>query len=238
QHRINLIKSLGVDDVCVIPFTKKFSRLKPEGFVKTYLIKRLGVREVFVGDDFRFGENRTGDVALFQEMGHRFGFKVHHIDTIKKTRQKISSSWLRESILKGKLYQASRLLGRRVSVSGKVIKGKGLGKRLGFPTANVQIDSGILPANGVYIVQVLLKNRKLWGISNIGLRPSVMSDQSSVLLEVHLLDFSEKIYREKLNIEFVKRIRDEKKFPSLQSLVAQISKDEKSARRYIKSSKT
>lgn len=235
SRRTELIKSLGVDHVWVISFTKKFSQLQPQKFVQEYLIKRLGVKEVFVGDDFRFGENRTGDVILFEEMGKRFGFKVRHIHTIKKTRHKISSSWLRELIIKGKLQPASRLLGRGVSVSGKIIKGKGLGRNLGFPTANVDVDSGILPAKGVYIVQVFLGRRKLWGICNIGLRPSVSSGQQSVLLEVHLLDFNENVYEKPLVVEFVKRIRDEKKFPSIPSLVSQIKKDEKSARQYIQS---
>lgn len=233
RRRIDLIKSLGVDKVWVIEFTKKFARLSPKEFVQEYLIKRLGVKEVFVGDDFRFGENRTGDVVLFEEMGKKFSFKVHHVHTIKKIHHKISSSWLRELILTGKLKQASRLLGRLVSVSGKVIQGRQLGKILGFPTANLQIEGGILPPNGAYIVQVFMGSRKWWGISNIGFRPSVSSLKQQPLLEVHLLDFHRNIYQKELIVEFLKKIRNEKKFPSVDRLVSQIKKDEKSARRYL-----
>jgi|CXWL01.1.fsa_nt_gi riboflavin kinase/FMN adenylyltransferase len=237
SQRIELIKALGVDIVLVIKFTQKFARLKPEEFVKKYLVKRLGVKEVFVGDDFRFGENRSGNVNLFEEMGVKYGFLVNHMNTIKKTAGKISSTWLRDLIEKGRLSDAHSMLGRNVSVEGKVIRGSGRGKRLGFPTANIKLNSGILPPRGVYIVRVQFNGCVLNGISNIGCRPSFTHKNLDIHFEVHIFDFQKNIYSQSLSVEFLKKIRNEKKFPSLNQLAAQIRSDETTARRFLRSQK-
>ena len=231
--RVKLLESLGVDLLLVIKFTKQFSRLKPEEFVKKYLVASLGVKEVFVGDDFRFGENRTGDVELFGSMGQRYGFVVRHIDPVKKTKNKISSSWLRQLIIQGKLREAAAMLGRNVSVAGDVIKGRGLGKKFGFPTANINVTSGILPSNGVYFVRACLAGRSLSGVCNIGSRPTVSSAPGKVSLEVHILNFNEKIYKKELTIEFLHRVRNEKKFSSVDLLVSQIRADVRRAYQYF-----
>ncbi len=234
-HRLKLIEELGVDIVLVIKFTKKFARLKPEEFVKKYLVGCLGVREVFVGDDFRFGENRTGDVDLFTQMGVRYGFKVNHMHPIKKTSDKISSSRLRELIGSGRLKEAVSMLGRNVSILGKVVRGDGRGKTLGYPTANIKFDCDVLPPHGVYVVGVNLKGRRFRGVANIGCRPSFEGKNSDVKLEVHIFDFKKNIYGCEITIEFLKKIRDEKKFSSMEQLTRQIRHDEQVARRYFQS---
>ena len=234
-QRIELMKALGVDIVLVIKFTEKFAHLKPEEFVRKYLVKRLGVKEVFVGDDFRFGENRSGDVDLFAQMGARYGFLVNHMNPIGKTAGKISSSSLRDLITNGRLRDVSAMLGRNVSVVGRVIRGSGRGRRLGFPTANIKVNSGILPPQGVYVVRVQINGRMLNGISNIGYRPSFDDKSSDINFEVHILDFKKNIYSQSLTIEFLKKIRDEKKFSSLDQLISQIRSDEKTARKFFQS---
>ena len=234
-QRLELIKVLGVDSILVIKFTKKFAHLHPEDFVQKYLVERLGVREVFVGDDFRFGENRSGDVDLFEQMGLKYGFMVNHLHPIKKFADKISSSSLRELIGQGHLREAASMLGRKVAVMGKVIHGNGRGKKIGFPTANIKVDSGVLPSQGVYIVHVNLNGRRLKGMANIGHRPSFVSKDLKMHFEIHILKFQENIYGHNLTVEFLKRIRNEQKFSSVEHLVSQIRADEKFARKYFHS---
>lgn len=233
SQRIELIKALGVDFVLVIKFTTRFARLKPEEFIRKYLVKRLGVKEVFVGDDFRFGENRSGDIGLFEDMGVKYGFHVRHINPIKKSAGKISSSQLRDLIARGQLRSAASMLGRNITVQGKVVHGARRGRSLGFPTANIKIESGILPARGVYVVRVLLNGQTWRAVSNIGFRPSFDKDYSQMHCEVHILDFQKNIYAKNLTVEFLKKIRDEKKFPSLERLVYQIQSDVNAARKFF-----
>ena len=234
-QRLELIKALGVDIVLVIKFTQKFAHLRPEDFVRKYLVKSLGVREVFVGDDFRFGENRSGDVDCFEQMGLKYGFMVKHLRPIKKIADKISSSSLRALIGNGRLREAVSMLGRNVSVMGKVIHGSGRGKKLGYPTANIKVDSGILPAQGVYVVRVNLNGCVFNGMANIGHRPSFVSKNSNLHIEIHILNFQENIYGHSLTVEFLKKIRKEQKFFSIDHLILQIRSDEKFARQYFRS---
>lgn len=234
-HRLKLMEELGVDIILVIKFTKSFAHFKPEEFVKKYLVERLGVREVFVGDDFRFGENRAGNVDLFTQIGVRYGFKVNHMNPVKKTSDKISSSWLRELIGSGCLKEAVSLLGRNVTILGKVVHGDGRGKTLGYPTANIKFDCDVLPPRGVYIVGVDLQGQRFRGVANIGCRPSFKRKDLNVKLEVHIFDFKNNIYSREITVEFLKKIRDEKKFSSMDHLARQIRYDEKAARRYFQS---
>ena len=233
-HRLKIMEDLGVDAVRVIRFTKQFAHLKPEQFVKDYLVDQFGVRDVFVGDDFRFGENRTGDVDFFTSMGEKYGFRVHHLLPVKKTKGKISSTSLRELIRSGSLKVAASLLGRRVSVLGSVVEGDGRGKKLGYPTANIKFDCDVLPPKGVYIVYLLLDGKRYPALANIGVRPSFKSRKEGLSIEVHVLNFHKDIYHQQVMVEFLKKIRDEQKFPSADELVAQIKKDERSARLYFR----
>ncbi len=232
-HRMKLIEDLGVDKALLIRFTKRFAHLKPEQFVRDYLVRQLGVKEVFVGDDFRFGENRTGDVDIFTAMGKKYGFKVNHLHPLKKTQEKISSSSLREFIGAGRLNEAASMLGRRVSVLGKVIRGDGRGKSLGFPTANIRFDCDVLPPSGVYMVFAYWKGKRYPALANIGYRPS-FKDQKDLSLEIYILDFNKNLYGQNVTVEFLKKVRNEQKFSSPQELIGQIRKDEQKARRHFK----
>ena len=234
RHRLQLIEELGVDVCLVVHFTKRFSALSPEAFVQQYLVSRLGVTEVFVGDDFRFGQNRSGGLELFIEIAQRYNFHVNVIDEVYLGRRAIHSRCLRELIACGKLSQAEKLLGRRCSILGTVIKGDGRGKSLGFATANIQFESDIIPPLGVYIVEVLLENKSYQGIANIGRRPSFHQKNQRVHLEVHILNFKKNIYGKEVIVEFIKKIRNEKKFSSPPELVRQIKRDEQSAQKYFK----
>jgi riboflavin kinase/FMN adenylyltransferase len=234
-HRLKLMEGLGVDMVLVIRFTKKFAHLKPEQFVKGYLVDRFGAQEVFVGDDFRFGQNRTGDVDIFSAMGKKYGFKVNHLHPVKKTREKISSTQLREFIREGRLKEAESMLGRGVAILGKVVKGDGRGKSLGFPTANIQFDCDVLPPRGVYLVFLHLGRRRYPALANIGYRPSFHHQNGRMNLEAYILDFNKNIYGKEVIVEFAKKIRDEQKFPSPDALILQIRRDEKLARQYFRS---
>jgi riboflavin kinase / FMN adenylyltransferase len=235
-HRLKIIEELGVDIVMVIRFTKKFAHQKPEQFVKDYLVGQLGVKEVFVGDDFRFGENRAGDVDFFSSMGKKYGFKVNHLHPVKRTKEKISSTSLRELIRAGRLDEAASMLGRRVALLGKVVRGDGRGKKLGYPTANIKFDCDVLPPKGVYMVELLFEGKRYSALANIGIRPSFKSREEGLSLEVHVLDFHKNIYNREVIVEFLKKIRDEQKFSSPDALVAQIRKDEQKARAYFKGS--
>jgi riboflavin kinase/FMN adenylyltransferase len=168
---------------------------------------------------------------LFQRLASQYGYEMHVVSAFKQDRGTVSSTRIRKLIGEGKLNEASRLLGREVSVSGAVVKGSRRGKRLGYPTANIAYESDILPPKGVYLVRARLGEKKYPAIANIGTRPSFEKQISKLHLEVHILDFSRNIYGQHLEVEFLKKIRNEKKFSSPQGLIRQIQKDEAFARR-------
>ncbi len=233
-RRFSLLSDLGVAACLVVPFNRTFAGIQPEKFIKDILVKKLGVQAVFVGDDFRFGKDRSGDIALFQKLGPPYGYETHAVSALKQGRAVISSTRIRRLVGTGKLNEAAQLFGRSVSVSGVVVKGSKRGKSLGFPTANIAYEADILPPKGVYVVRVLLGTKSYPAIANIGTRPSFEKQISKLHLEVHVLDFSRNIYGKRLEVEFLKKIRNEKKFPSPQDLIQQIQKDESSARKYFK----
>ena len=250
QERFRLLKCLGVDLCLVVRFDRSFAGIQSRKFIKDILVKKLGVKAVFVGDDFRFGKGRSGDIALFQRLCSQYGYEMHAVPALKQGRRIISSTRIRELIGEGKLNEASRLLGRRVSISGDVVKGSERGKSLGVPTANIAYEADgfpppqrgglgrgdffVLPPKGVYVVRVLLGTKFYPAIANIGTRPSFEKQISKLHLEVHILDFSKNIYGKHLKVEFLKKIRNEKKFSSPQALIRQIQKDEAFARKYFK----
>jgi riboflavin kinase / FMN adenylyltransferase len=233
QDRFRLMDDLGVAACLVIPFDRSFAGIQPEKFIKDILVKKLGVKAVFVGDDFRFGKDRSGDTALFQRLGPQYGYEMHAVSGLKQGGDVISSTRIRQLVGAGKLKEAARLLGRGVSVSGAVVKGSKRGKGLGFPTANIAYEADILPPQGVYVVKVLLGKKEYPGMANIGTRPSFEKQVSKLHLEVHILDFSKNIYGKRLEVEFLKKIRNEKKFPGPQALIRQIQKDESFTRKFF-----
>jgi len=226
SHRLKLIEHLDVAACVVVRFTKKFSQLSPQQFVKRYLMDSIQPKEVFVGDDFRFGQNRQGTLELFEAAGRQYGFKVNAISSVQGGDKKIGSSRIRQLILNGKLRLAARFLGRDVSVMGKVVRGDGRGKLLGYPTANIRPDNEVIPPVGVYAVRVLIDDKKMKGMANVGHCPSFKKEVEAVNIETHIFDFSESLYDKDIIIEFIKKIRSEKKFSSENKFIAQLKRDE------------
>ncbi len=248
QYRLALLQELGVDAVLVIRFNKRFARIDPHYFIKKILVQRLHVQSIFVGEDFRFGRNRSADVTLFEQLAQGYGYRMHAVKALKQGGKVISSSRLRRLIPQGQLSEAQKLLGRPVSILGHVVHGSARGELLGYPTANVHYESALLPPQGVYAVRVVWKNKTLYGMANLGIRPSFKSRKPAspaglakggsggpkVHLEVHVFDFNVNLYGQEVLVEFLQRIRDEKAFPSKEDLICQIRQDEKTIRRLLK----
>lgn len=226
--RVRLIQELGAACI-VVPFTKQFSRLTPQAFIERYLVRYVQPREVFVGDDFRFGRDQSGTWDAFRSAGEAHGFKVNAVAVLKDGRRKIGSSAIRHLIREGKLGAARKLLGRNVSIMGRVVKGDGRGKRLGFPTANIHIDRELVPPVGVYAVKVRVKAKMFHGMANVGRRPSFRGLHGDVNVEAHLFGFQGALYHREIIVEFIQKIREERMFPSPEALIAQLQKDKKKA---------
>ncbi|MBP9854089.1 MAG: bifunctional riboflavin kinase/FAD synthetase [Candidatus Omnitrophica bacterium] len=224
-HRLQLIESLGVDVCIVVRFTKSFAQLSPENFIQRYLVDHIRPEEILVGEEFRFGRNREGTIETFQQAGAKLGFTADPMKSVKGLNGKIGSSAIRKLIAAGNISEAAQYLGRFVSLLGKVIKGDGRGKKIGFPTANIMLDDEVLPPLGVYVVLVKLDHQTFKGMANVGHRPSFKDQGSPITLEVHIFDFDKNIYGKNILIEFVEKIREEKKFPNVDSLTSQLSKD-------------
>lgn len=233
DDRFRRLSGLGVAACLVVRFNRSFAGIRPEKFIKDILVKKLGARAIFVGEDFRFGKDREGNAALFQKLAPVYGYEMHAVAGLKQGGAVISSTRVRQLIAAGKLSGARRLLGRGVSVSGAVVKGARRGRSLGFPTANIAYETDILPPQGVYVVKVLMGKKEYPGMANIGTRPSFETQVSKMHVEVHILDFSKDIYGKHVEVEFLKKIRNEKKFSNPQQLIAQIRKDESFARKYF-----
>jgi len=223
EHRLRLIGELGLDVSVVINFNKAFSRLSPQDFVKDILVKRLGVHYVYTGSNYRFGKHASGDFRLLDKLSGTCHFKAKAFNIIKKDRQPVSSTYIRKLILKGELNSAERLLSKPVSILGTVVKGDSLAARLGFPTANINPHHEILPPSGIYAVKVILDNKEYNGICYIGTRPTLGKREKRV--EAHIFNFKKDIYGKYIEIQFVKKIRKDKKFATKEALALQIKKD-------------
>jgi riboflavin kinase/FMN adenylyltransferase len=225
-QRLRLIEQLGVAACVVVRFTRKFSQLTPQQFIKRYLIGHIRPREIFVGDDFCFGKNRGGTVEYLKEAGREYGFKVNAVAPVRGGRKKVGSSRVRQLIAEGKLYVAKRFLGRDVSVVGRVVKGEGRGRTLGFPTANIYPQNKVLPPVGVYAARVVVGGEKFNGMANVGRRPTFKGTEGEdVNIEVHIFQFQKMLYGKEITVEFIKRVRQERVFSSKEKLVAQLKRD-------------
>jgi len=204
--------------------------MTPEDFLDKILLE-LNIKKLIIGDDFRFGANRKGDFQLLRNWGKENSIEVIKTETFKINGERVSSTRIREALTKNEFELASKLLGRSFTYSGKVVYGNQLGAQLGIPTANLWLPKNKLPISGVYIVKSFLGKKELRGIANMGIRPTIGGELP--VLEVHLLDFSENIYGQKLTVEFIKKVRDEKKFENLEALKVQIFKDISIAESYF-----
>jgi len=236
SHRLYLFKELGVSACIVVKFTKQFAKLTPRHFIKKYLTQCMKLKEVFVGDDFRFGQNRLGTLDLFKEEGAKYGFKVNNVHPILEKgskHHKVSSSHIRKLITTGRLKIVEKYLGRPFSILGTVVKGDQRGATIGYPTANIVPKNEVLPPLGVYAVRIYWKKKVYQGMANLGERPSFKRKNPFINVEVYIFDFKRSIYGEDITIEFVKKVRKEKKFASIDALKRQLSKDEKTIRNYF-----
>ena len=230
-QKSGLIGALGIRVGLWIPFTEKFACQKPLAFIRDVLKERIGIHELVVGYDFRFGHCRTGNAALLQQQAAPHDYEVTVIPPVKLGDIVVSSTTIRALLQEGRVEEAARLLGRDYVLSGSVVEGFQRGATLGFPTANVQSDQEIVPREGVYAVSVEWKGQRIPGVANVGHNPTFGNESLSV--EVHLLDFEENLYGVRLDVAFVSCIREERKFGSIDELKTQIASDVKVARRIL-----
>ncbi|MAT59599.1 MAG: riboflavin biosynthesis protein RibF [Ignavibacteriae bacterium] len=229
-----LFEELKIDNLFVINFTMEFAKISSDDFVKNYLIDKLNAKHVVIGYDHKFGKNRNGDKSTLKEFGIKYGFDVTCMDEFQSEGDTISSTVIRNLLQTGEVDTANSYLGRNYSFFGKVVEGAKRGREIGFPTANIEIDNPykLVPANGVYIVKASLDNQSLYGIMNIGIRPTFENENNKVI-EMHIFDFNKNIYGKEIKIEFIKRIRSEKKFNSKEELINQITKDKNFAEEFL-----
>lgn len=232
KKKIELIESLGTDAVCLTRFTPEFAKIEAREFVKDFLIDTLRTKVIVEGYDWRFGKGRQGNVELLREMGKKNGYEVEQLDGMIIDERVVSSTLIRELVLNGGLDRAAKYLGRRYSITGDIVEGSRLGREIGFPTANIEPHHEAIPPNGIYAVRVDVAGIHKPGTLNIGYRPTV-TEQRKRTVEVHIMDFYQDIYNEEIEVTFVERLRDEKKFPSLDALTDQIKKDVEKARKVL-----
>ena len=230
QEKVRKMKELGVELAFFLKFNNQLRSMTPINFLDKVLL-RLNIKKLIIGDDFKFGANREGDFNLLEKWGTENSIKVSNTETFKIEGERVSSTRIRKALTSGQFELASKLLGRPFTYSGKVVYGQQLGAQLGIPTANLWLPKNKLPISGVYIVKVNLDNRELNGIANMGIRPTVGGELP--VLEIHLLDFSQSIYGKTLTVEFLKKVRDEKKFENINALKEQIFKDIFTAKKYF-----
>lgn len=224
-ERNRILEEIGIDFNITCEFTKKFASMKPEAFVKDVLVERLHPEYVVVGNDFRFGKNRQGDVVLLEELGNRYGYEVLAFEKLREQGTVISSSYIREQIEQGNVDLIQEYMGRPYSIAGIVQYGKQLGTTIGFPTANLIPDEEkLLVPNGVYETSLILDNLRYRGITNVGDNPTV-DDDHKIKVETNILDYNGNLYGKYLKIEFIRQIRKEIKFDSIEALKNQIKSD-------------
>jgi len=234
KERSSILAKLGLDFLVIEEFTKAFSRLTALEFVRDVLVNKLQAKHVIIGYDHRFGRNRTANIDDLREFGDLYNFKVHEISAQDVNDVSVSSTKIRDALLQGDIKTANTYLGYTFMLSGTVVKGKGLGNTIGFPTANLHINETykLIPKNGVYAVSSSIKGTQLFGMMNIGTNPTVNGKDQSI--EVNFFNFNEDIYNEELQIEIHDRLRDEEKFDSVEALIQQLNKDKESVLHYFK----
>jgi len=231
KQKLMLLEKLGIDVVIVAAFDLDLANLTPEAFVKGVLVDKIGAKKILVGYNYFFGKNRRGNVEMLKRLGQKYGFEVKVVDAMTVNDIPVSSSKIREFIQSGKMPEAAQLLGRNYLLIGKVIWGADRGKKLGFPTANLEVLNGLYPKTGVYAVEVIMGDKTYPGVADVGYNPTFGENPLSV--EVHILDFARDIYGEEIQLIFHERIRDERAFENPESLAQQIRKDIDAARKIL-----
>ena len=227
------LKALGVDLLIVQPFNEEFANLTAEDFVHKLLVERLNAKKVIIGYDHRFGKGRTADIKDMERFGEQYGFAVEEIPVEEINEVSVSSTAIRNALLSGKIDIAERYLAAPYSLTGTVVHGMKLGRSIGYPTANIVVDDKykLIPKDGVYAVYSLINQQKVYGMMSIGKNPTIEGKGSSI--EVHFFDFNNDIYDQQITIYFIKYLREEQKFDSIELLKQQIANDERAARKAI-----
>jgi len=225
EEKTDLLDSLGLGRLVVVPFTQDFAKTTAEQFIRDILFERVGLKEIIVGYDHAFGRDREGNIETFRRLGAQLSFAVTELEEIRSKGDQVSSTRIRHLLHEGRVDEVKRGLGRRYSMTGTVVKGVARGIVLGFPTANLDVgdDKKLLPANGVYAVLVDLNGREYGGMMNIGVRPTF--GRSQITAEVHIFNFDRRIYNRTLKVQFVQKIRDEQRFAGASKLAAQLKLD-------------
>lgn len=233
ERKYELIENNGIDHLVVIPFTKEFSNTHADTFIEDILVKKIGVHELVVGYDHHFGKNREGSFGALEDLAEKFNFGLEQISARDIDDIAISSTKIRNALKEGDISFANELLGYEYSITGTVVSGNKIGRKIGFPTANIEIEDEykLIMAIGVYACRVQWKGKTYQGMGNIGYRPTI--NNSDLTIEVNIFDFDEEIYGETITIFFVDRIRNEIKFENLEALQTQLSKDQKTVKNYF-----
>lgn len=232
-EKAKLLEQKGIQNFIIHPFDKLFSELSPREFVKQILIKQLNIQKIIIGYDHKFGKNRAADFNDLIAFGNEFGFDVEEIPAKQVDEVSVSSTKIRNSLLEGNISLANDYLGYSYMLSGIVVKGNQLGRTIGFPTANIQISENykLIPKNGVYMITTILNNKIIFGMMNIGVKPTLGENLLSI--EVHLLHFSEDIYGHKIQVNVMERLREEQKFESFEVLKSQLEIDKANTLHYF-----
>ncbi len=233
EEKTSVLKQLGLDHLVIHPFTKEFSRLTAQQFVEDILVNQLKAKKIIIGYDHRFGRNRTADISTLKDFGEQYGFVVEEITKQDVDDVAVSSTKIRTALQKGQIEKANAFLGQPYMLTGTIVKGKGIGKTLGYPTANIQIEETykLIPKNGVYIVKTNFKGITYFGMMNIGTNPTVGGKSQTI--ETYFFNMDTDLYGSKMTIQMLKRIRDEKKFASVDQLIEAMQNDEKISINYI-----
>jgi riboflavin kinase/FMN adenylyltransferase len=233
NEKIELLEKIGIDNLIIHPFDEKFAELDAEAFVSTILVDQLRVQKIIIGYDHRFGKNRTANIDDLISFGTQYGFEVEQISAQEIDEISISSTKIRTALEEGDIQLANEYLGYSYFLSGTVVKGKQLGRTIGFPTANISLeeDYKLVPQNGVYVVQAEIDGKTIYGMMNIGFNPTVQGKQKTI--EVHLFDFDTDIYNRKIQVAILQRIRSEKKFESVELLTKQLEDDRNFSKNYL-----
>ncbi|MES2412031.1 MAG: bifunctional riboflavin kinase/FAD synthetase [Bacteroidota bacterium] len=235
NEKIELLEGLGIDNLVIHPFDKEFSRLTAEEFVKEVLVDVFKIKKITIGHDHRFGRNRTANITDLTAFGETFGFEVEQISAKAIDEVSISSTKIRNALLEGNVELAATYLGYNYPLTGMISRGKQLGRTIGYPTANIEIkeDYKLLPLNGVYVAESMLNGKTVFGMMNIGTRPTV--DGTTQTIEINFFDFNQDLYGQKITVSLLHRMRDEQKFESVDALKNQLAKDKINAENYIAS---
>ena len=229
REKIESLLAFGVERVVCLRFNRELRNLSASEFIKRVLSRGLGVKHLIIGDDFRFGCDRSGDIFMLRDFSARYSYKVEDTETLQVNGERISSTLVRKLIESSDFIKAKQLLGRAFAITGRVVHGQHLGRTLGFPTANVHLHRNRAPLSGVFAVRVYVGDRKYFGAANVGVRPTI-GDSVKPILEVHLLDFSGDLYTQFITVEFLHKVREERKFDGLEELVSRITRDVRAIR--------